>query len=392
MKSKVQGPSPRVVPKRVLVVFGTRPEAIKLAPVITELKRRPRKFRLTVAVTAQHRHMLDQVLAVFDIRPDFDLDVMRPGQTPSAVLSRVVEGIDRVLAKTRPDIVMVQGDTTSALAAALAAYHRRVAVGHVEAGLRTGDKYAPFPEEMNRRLISAVADVHFAPTAQARANLLAEGVPSRNVHVTGNTVIDALLAALASNKPWRAPIVDRLLKSKVHGPESKVILVTAHRRESFGPGVERICRALARIVRANPDVEVIYPVHLNPNVRKPVTKLLSGQDRIHLIEPLEYLEFCRLMKASYLILTDSGGIQEEAPALGKPVLVLRDKTERPEAIEAGTARLVGTDPATVVVQAGRLLRSRAAYRRMAEAKNPFGDGRAAQRIVRIIGSTFGRRP
>ncbi len=364
--------------KRVLVVFGTRPEAIKLAPVIRELARRPDRFRATVAVTAQHRHMLDQVLAVFDIRPEFDLDVMRPGQTPSAVLSRVVEGIDHVLTKTRPDIVLVQGDTTSALAAALAAYHRRVAVGHVEAGLRTGDKYAPFPEEMNRRLISAVADVHFAPTEQARANLLAEGVPGRGIHVTGNTVIDALHLALASSRIWSLPLLDRT------GPGRRIILVTAHRRESFGPGFERICRALARIVAEHPDVEVVYPVHLNPNVRRPVRRLLRGLDRVHLIEPLEYLEFCHLMQASYLILTDSGGIQEEAPALGKPVLVLREKTERPEAVAAGTARLVGTDADRIAGAAGRLLRSVAAYRRMARARNPFGDGQAAKRIVRIL--------
>jgi len=342
-----------------------------------------------VAVTAQHRRMLDQVLSVFDIKPDFDLDVMRQGQTPSEVLARVLEGVDRVLEKTRPDIVLVQGDTTSALAAALAAYHRRIAVGHVEAGLRTGDKYSPFPEEMNRRLISAIADLHFAPTRKARANLLAEGVAARSIHVTGNTVIDALHAALVSSKPLQVSALQHL-QSKIQNPRSKILLVTAHRRESFGPGFERICQALARIVRDNADVEVVYPVHLNPNVRRPVNKFLSSLERVHLIEPLEYLEFCHLMQAAYLILTDSGGIQEEAPALGKPVLVLRDRTERPEAIEAGTATLVGTDVDRIVSATGRLLRSRAAYSKMAKAKNPFGDGHAAKRIVGTLLNPEGR--
>jgi len=331
-----------------------------------------------------------------------------------------------VLEKTRPDIVLVQGETTSALAASLAAYHRRIAVGHVEAGLRTHDKYAPFPEEMNRTLISSIADLHFAPTKQARANLLSEGIPSSSVHVTGNTVIDALHLVLAAasrgardmnalrpaqfllfsiriasqaRKAAREPktfnpksmgSVAAVPQSKIQNPKSKILLVTAHRRESFGPGFERICRALARIVRDNADVEVIYPVHLNPNVRGPVRKFLSGLRRVHLIEPLEYLEFCHLMQAAYLILTDSGGIQEEAPALGKPVLVLRDKTERPEAINAGTAKLVGTDVERIVSATQRLLHSRVAYRKMAKAKNPFGDGHAAKRIAQILLNLEGR--
>ncbi len=359
-------------------VFGTRPEAIKLAPVIHELRRQRGAFDVKVVVTAQHRSMLDQVLAIFDIEPDFDLDIMRPGQSLTDVTVRALNGIEKVLSEARPDIVLVQGDTTTAFVGALAAYYQRVAVGHVEAGLRTRDKFAPYPEEMNRRLVGCMADIHFAPTPRARENLRREGVAAGAIHVTGNTVIDALLWALASSKPWDVPLLERL------APQRRIILVTAHRRESFGPGFERICRALAAIALRNPDVEVVYPVHLNPNVRGPVNAILGRVERVHLIEPLEYLPFAHLMERSYLILSDSGGIQEEAPALGKPVLVLRDKTERPEAIEAGTARLVGTDVDRIVSLTERLLRSRAAYRRMAHAENPFGDGRAAQRIARIL--------
>lgn len=359
-------------------IFGTRPEAIKLAPVIHELRRQREVFDVQVAVTAQHRSMLDQVLSIFDIRPDFDLDIMRPGQTLTDVTVRALTGIEKVLAELRPDIVLVQGDTTTAFVGALAAYYQRVAVGHVEAGLRTSDKFSPYPEEMNRRLAGCMADVHFAPTPRARENLRREGVAAGSIHVTGNTVIDALLWVLGSSKPWDVPLLSRL------NPSRRIILVTAHRRESFGPGFERICRALAAIARRNPDVDVVYPVHLNPNVRKPVNAILGRVERVHLIEPLEYLPFAHLMERSYLILSDSGGIQEEAPALGKPVLVLRDKTERPEAIEAGTARLVGTDVERIVSQAERLLSSPAAYRRMAHAENPFGDGRASQRIVRVL--------
>lgn len=365
-------------PKRVLVSFGTRPEAIKLAPVIKELQKYPREFRTIVLVTAQHRGMLDQVLDVFDIKPDHDLDIMRAGQTLTQVTKRALVGLEGVLLKTRPDIVLVQGDTTSAFVSALAAYYQRIAVGHVEAGLRTEDKYAPYPEEMNRRLAGVLADLHFAPTSWARDNLLREGIAASRVSVTGNTVIDALLMTLKSRKPWRVPVLDRI--KSVH----RMILVTAHRRESFGAGFRRICRALSSIVQRNPDVEIVYPVHPNPNVTKPVHDRLGGRARIHLIKPLEYLPFAHAMEKAYIILSDSGGIQEEAPAIGKPVLVLREKTERPEAVAAGTAKLVGTDAAKIVEWTEELLRSSRAYTRMAKAANPFGDGRAAERIVRIL--------
>jgi len=358
--------------------FGTRPEAIKLAPVIQELARHPREFEPVVLVTAQHRHMLDQVLRAFDIRPDHDLDLMRPGQSLADVTVGVLRGVERVLRRVRPDMVIVQGDTTSALAAALAAFYQRIPVGHVEAGLRTCDKYSPFPEEMNRRLVSSLADQHFAPTRAAKENLLREGVPRGHIHVTGNTVVDALKAIRRSKVAWHIPVFDKI------APEQRVVLVTAHRRESFGPGFESICYALRMLVERNSDVEVVYPVHLNPNVRGPVRTILGGTQRIHLIEPLEYLPFVRLMKRAYLILTDSGGIQEEAPALGKPVLVMRDVTERPEAVEAGAAKLVGTDADAIVSTTERLLRSTAAYRKMARVRNPFGDGRASARIMTAL--------
>ncbi len=364
--------------KRILLSFGTRPEAIKLAPVIGELRRYPRDFEVVVLVTAQHRRMLDQVLELFDIVPDVDLGIMRRGQTLSDVATRVLTGVEAALEKYRPHIVLVQGDTTSAFASALAAYHQRIAVGHVEAGLRTSDRYAPYPEEMNRRLVGCLADLHFAPTGWARENLLREGVPAGRVHVTGNTVIDALMMALASRQPWRVPALKRI------SPDCRLILVTAHRRESFGSGFKQICRALAAIVRRNADVEIVYPVHLNPSVLKPAQAALGGLERVHLTRPLGYLPFVHLMERADMVLTDSGGIQEEAPALGKPVLVLRDKTERPEAIEAGTARLVGTTVDRIVAGTERLLRSPAAYRRMARAVNPFGDGKAARRIVRVL--------
>lgn len=363
---------------RVMPLFGTRPEAIKLVPVITELRRERDVFDVRVVVTAQHRSMLDQVLRVFDVRPDVDLDIMRPGQTLTDVSTRALNGIEKVISEWRPDIVLVQGDTTTAFAGALAAYYQKVRVGHVEAGLRTKDKFAPYPEEMNRRLIGCLADLHFAPTQRAKENLRREGVRANTIYITGNTVIDALFQVLSVKKPWRLPVLDRL------DPARRVLLVTAHRRESFGPGFRRICQALATIARRNEDVEIVYPVHLNPSVRKPVMAMLGNEPRIHLIEPLEYLPFAHLMKRSYLILSDSGGIQEEAPALGKPVLVLRDKTERPEAIEAGTAKLVGTDVKRIVAATERLLRSGTAYRRMAHAENPFGDGKASKRISRVL--------
>jgi UDP-N-acetylglucosamine 2-epimerase (non-hydrolysing) len=364
--------------KRVLVSFGTRPEAIKLAPVIKELQKHPGEFTTLVLVTAQHRGMLDQVLDVFDIKPHFDLDIMRAGQTLTEVTKRALVGLEGILLKTQPDMVLVQGDTTSAFVSALAAYYQRIAVGHVEAGLRTEDKYAPYPEEMNRRLVGVLADLHFAPTPWARDNLLREGVPASRVSVTGNTVIDALLMTLKSTKPWRVPVLDSIT------PGHRIVLVTAHRRESFGAGFKRICSALSSIVKRNPDVEIVYPVHPNPNVSKPVHSQLGGKDRIHLIRPLEYLPFAHAMEKACIILSDSGGIQEEAPAIGKPVLVLREKTERPEAVAAGTAKLVGTDVVKIVDSTEKLLRSPRAYARMARAANPFGDGKAARRIARVL--------
>lgn len=364
---------------RVLLAFGTRPEAIKLAPLVKELQRRADRFETVVLVTAQHRAMLDQVLDIFDIRPDHDLDIMKPGQTLGDVTVRALAGVELVIEKERPDWVVVQGDTTSAFVSALAAYYRRVRVGHVEAGLRTADKYSPFPEEMNRRLAGVLADLHFAPTVRARENLLRENVPARSIRVTGNTVIDALLMTLASPKPWRVPVLDRVPADR------RIVLVTAHRRESFGAGFENICRALAALAERNPDVEIIYPVHLNPNVRGPVMRVLRRRERVHLIEPIEYLPFAHLMERAHIILTDSGGIQEEAPAIGKPVLVMRDKTERPEAIEAGVAKLVGTEFDRIVRETERLLNSPRAYARMARAANPFGDGRAARRIAAAFG-------
>lgn len=361
--------------RRVMFCFGTRPEAIKLAPVIRELSRRPSEFQPLVLVTAQHRHMLDQVLSAFDIRPDHDLDVMRRGQSLADLTAGVLRGVEQVLRRVRPDMVMVQGDTTSALASALAAFYQQIPVGHVEAGLRTRDKYSPYPEEINRRLVGSLADLHFAPTRGAKENLLRESVPRGRVYVTGNTVVDALKAIRRSTLAWHVPVLDKIELGQ------RVILVTAHRRESFGPGLESICRALRLLVQRNSDVAVVYPVHLNPNVRKPVRAILSGVARIHLIEPLEYLPFVRLMERSYVILTDSGGIQEEAPALGKPVLVMRDVTERPEAVEARTAKLVGTDVDAIVAATERLLCFGAAYRKMSRARNQFGDGRASARIT-----------
>jgi UDP-N-acetylglucosamine 2-epimerase (non-hydrolysing) len=345
---------------------------------VQELGFRRADFAVTVVATAQHRQMLDQVLRLFGIRPDFDLDIMRPGQTLTDVAVRAITGAGRVLDTERPDVVVVQGDTSTAFVSALAAFYRRIPVAHVEAGLRTGDKLAPFPEEMNRRLISAIADLHFAPTRAARANLLREDVPGRSITVTGNTVVDAL-KRIAGRKDLRLPQpVARL------DPSRRVVLVTAHRRESFGPGLDSVCRAIARIAREHPDIVVVYPVHPNPNVRVPVERRLRGCERVLLIPPLEYGAFVALMRRSHLILTDSGGIQEEAPALGKPVLVLRDKTERPEAIAAGTARLVGTGEERILRQARLLLTSARVYARMARAANPFGDGRASQRIARIL--------
>lgn len=368
---------------KVLAVFGTRPEAIKMAPLVRELQATG-GIEARVCVTAQHRQMLDQVLELFEIRPDHDLDVMRPGQDLFSVTNEILTRIRGVYARERPDIVLVHGDTTTTFAASLAAFYLRIPVGHVEAGLRTGDLYSPWPEEANRKLTSALAALHFAPTATSRDNLLRENVPEGAIHVTGNTVIDALLAvrdklaaSIAARERQEAtfPFLRR---------GARIVLITGHRRENFGDGFRQICQAIAVLARRDPDVDFVFPMHLNPNVREPVRRLLSGIANVHLIEPLDYLPFVYLMTRSTLILTDSGGIQEEAPSLGKPVLVMRDTTERPEAVEAGTVRLVGTDAATIVDGVGRLLEDPAEYERMSIAHNPYGDGLACARIVAVL--------
>ena len=370
---------PSHTPLRVLFVFGTRPEAIKLAPLIQELQSR-RRFQVRICVTAQHRQMLDQVLKAFSLKAHRDLRIMRPGQDLFDLTARCLTKLRPVMEAERPDWVIVQGDTTTTLAASLAAFYCGVRVAHVEAGLRTHDMRQPFPEEMNRRLTSHLADLHFAPTERARQSLLAEGIREESIHVTGNTVVDALLETCRRFKGrWPKPSGLRPVP-----PERKVILVTGHRRESFGPGFERICRALRRIARRK-DVEIVYPVHLNPNVQRPVKQILGGLPRVQLIEPLPYVPFVGLMQTAYLILTDSGGIQEEAPSLGKPVLVMREVTERPEAVEAGTVRLTGADTGRIVAAVNELLDIPAAYQAMSRAHNPYGDGLASRRIAKILG-------
>jgi len=423
---------------KVLVVFGTRPEAIKLAPVIRALRRKKLVFDCRVCVTAQHREMLDDVLRVFRISPDYDLNVMHAGQTLAEVTSRSVEALDRVYEREKPDIVIVQGDTTTTFCGALTAFYRRIKVGHVEAGLRTWNKYSPFPEEINRVLTSRMTDIHFAPTKTAKNNLLREGVAKSRVHVTGNTVIDALLLAVEKIKA-HPPTINGLaepLQPGATAPDTpRVVLITGHRRENFGQGFENICRAIAELARRFPDVHFVYPVHLNPNVREPVGRILgqaaicnpqsvvlnqesairnsqsatarsafaiphsglrdpqskcsqsaignphSAINNVHLVEPLPYVEFVAMMNRSSLLLTDSGGVQEEAPSLGKPVLVMRDTTERPEAVDAGTVRLVGTDRRRIIDNVSTLLTDEKAYNAMAKAANPYGDGKATGRIL-----------
>lgn len=369
--------------KKLLTVFGTRPEAIKMAPVVKELTRHRESFTNLVCVTAQHREMLDQVLGLFGIIPDFDLDVMRPGQDLFDISCNVLQGLKRVLERESPDLVLVHGDTTTAMAASLAAYYCRIPVGHVEAGLRTFNRFSPFPEEMNRKIADTLADLHFAPTAAARANLLAEGLAESSISVTGNTVIDALLTVvdkLQEDDCLRTELDERF---SFLDEKKRLLLVTGHRRENFGDGFHNICLALVEIARTMPDVEILYPVHLNPQVRKPVKGILgsAGLANIHLTEPVDYLPFVYLMQRASLIVTDSGGIQEEAPSLGKPVLVMRETTERPEAVAAGTVRLVGVDRQKIVDNVVALLSDRAEYEKMSLAHNPYGDGRAAKRIV-----------
>jgi UDP-N-acetylglucosamine 2-epimerase (non-hydrolysing) len=360
---------------KILVVIGTRPEAIKMAPLIIELRDHSARIETVVVTTAQHREMLDQVLDVFGIVPDYDLNIMTANQSLSLVTSKVLAGIEQTIEKESPSMMLVQGDTTTTFAASLAAFYHKVSIGHVEAGLRTNDKYYPFPEEINRSLVSVLADLHFAPTEWARGNLLKQGVSPERIVVTGNTVIDALFQIIDKKRQ-----VDLNLNLNDH----RTILVTAHRRENFGQPLLNICNALKTLIHRNSDIQIVYPVHPNPNVADVARRELGRTDRIHLIEPASYAPFVHLMNSSYLILTDSGGIQEEAPSLGKPVLVLRNETERPEALDAGTVRLVGTDVENILENVENLLLNPNEYRKMSQASNPYGDGRASKRIVRTI--------
>lgn len=366
---------------KVLSVFGTRPEAIKMAPIIRELGRYTNEVVSIVCVTAQHREMLDQVLELFQIKPNYDLNIMQIQQTLPQLTARILMALESVLNEVKPDWVLVQGDTTTVLATSLVSFYHNVRIGHVEAGLRTHDKRAPFPEEINRRVTSVIADLHFAPTETARQRLLAEGIPDGAIYVTGNTIVDALL--------WAKELVERVppplpkgLREAVDG--RRLILVTGHRRESFGKGLEQICLALRDLAQSHRDVSIVYPVHLNPNVKEPVYRILTKVPSVYLIDPLPYGSFVWLMSQAYLILTDSGGIQEEAPSLGKPVLVMREKTERPEGIAAGNACLSGTNRAQIVSQAHDILENQTRYRQMSLARNPYGDGRAAARVVGAI--------
>lgn len=365
---------------KVVTVIGTRPEAIKLAPVVLELARRPH-IESVVCVTAQHRQMLDQPLELFDIKPDHDLDIMTAGQSLAGVTAKAVEGLDKVFQQEQPDWVLVQGDTTTAFSGALAAFYQRAKVGHVEAGLRTWNKWSPYPEEMNRCLVGQLADYHFAPTERSKNALLREGFKEDGIFVTGNTVIDALLWARERLAGYDAELPEGLEQS-LSG--KRVVLVTGHRRESFGGGFVNICKSIKQVADELDDVAFVYPVHLNPNVRAPVNDILQGHDRIHLIEPLTYMPFVWLMNRADLVLTDSGGVQEEAPSLGKPVLVMRETTERPEGVDAGNARLVGTDMNAIVSSLHELLADKDAYNAMANVKNPYGDGTSSRQIIDLI--------
>jgi UDP-N-acetylglucosamine 2-epimerase (non-hydrolysing) len=372
---------------KVLIVFGTRPEAIKLAPIIKRLKARSSKLEPVVCVTAQHREMLDQVLRLFKIAPDYDLDLMKKDQTLFDITAEGLKRIRGVLEKEKPDLILVQGDTTTTFVAGLAAYYLKIRLAHLEAGLRTADKYNPFPEEMNRKLTDCLADLYFAHTAKAKENMIREGISPKNIFVTGNTVVDALLMTLEEQKKkeiltgieWHF-----IEKYGISFEERKTLLVTCHRRESFGKDLESICIGLKRIAKSRADVQLIYPLHLNPNVQKPVRRVLGGMENVHLIEPLDYSSFVWVMNRAYLILTDSGGIQEEAPSLGKPILVMRKTTERTEGIEAGTAKLIGTDSKNILDEAMKLICDKRLYEEMTKAANPYGDGKASERIYDIL--------
>lgn len=368
---------------KVLTVFGTRPEGIKMAPLVKALANSA-NIESRVCVTAQHRQMLDQVLELFEITPDYDLNIMKPGQTLFGITSEILTRIEPVLKEFQPDLVLVHGDTSTTFATTLAAYYQRIAVGHVEAGLRTGNIYSPWPEEANRKLTGALANLHLAPTELSQKNLLQEGVDQDTIHVTGNTVIDALLwvkKKLETNQGLSQSLRDRFPFLR---DDARLVLITGHRRENFGDGFERICAAIRSLASDFPGVDFLYPVHLNPNVREPVGRILQGVTNVHLIEPQDYLPFVYLMTRSYIILTDSGGIQEEAPSLGKPVLVMRDTTERPEAVAAGTVKLVGTDGQQIIEAVTTLLTNEIEYNRMSFSHNPYGDGKACERIVNII--------
>ena len=364
---------------KILIVFGTRPEAIKMCPLVHALKD-DSSFDVKVCVTAQHREMLDQVMEIFEISADYDLNLMKPGQSLEQITSSVITGMRNVFAEFLPDLVLVHGDTTTTFSTSLACYYNKIRLGHVEAGLRTGNLFSPWPEEANRKLTGVIANLHFCPTETSQSNLLAEGVPKDNTFITGNTVIDSLL--------WVSDKLEKddnfkssLLKDfEFLDNENRTILVTGHRRESFGKGFENICEGLLKIVNEFSDTQIVYPVHLNPNVQEPVNRILGNHSRIHLIEPLDYLPFVYAMKKSYLIITDSGGVQEEAPSLGKPVLVMRDTTERPEAVDAGTVKLVGSNPEKIFQEASKLLNEESEYKKMSYAHNPYGDGKACERI------------
>lgn len=372
--------------KKVLLVFGTRPEAIKMAPLVKAFEKET-SIQSKVCVTAQHREMLDQVLEIFDIKPDYDLNIMKPGQDLFDVTSNVLLGMKDVLADFKPDIVLVHGDTTTTSASSLAAFYHKIKVGHVEAGLRTGNIYSPWPEEANRQITGILANYHFAPTSTSENNLLKENKNKDNIVVTGNTVIDALFLALdkiEKSSQLKNKIIASINSQYQLNDTRKLILVTGHRRENFGQGFINICEALKTLALNNPDVDIVYPVHLNPNVQKPVKEILSDVSNVFLIEPLQYENFIYMMSKAYFIITDSGGVQEEAPSLGKPVLVMRDTTERPEAVEAGTVKLVGTHSQTIIEEAQKLLDDHSEYERMSKAHNPYGDGKACERIVDFI--------
>ena len=374
--------------KKILIVFGTRPEAIKMAPLVLAFQKYSKDIEAKVCVTAQHREMLDQVLEIFDIKPNYDLNIMKQGQDLYDVTSRILLGMKEVLTEYKPDVVLVHGDTATTLATALSAFYQKISVGHVEAGLRTGDIYSPWPEEANRKLTGVLTRYHFAPTQTSQANLTAEGIELSNIYVTGNTVIDALLWVL--DKIENTGSLKKELSQKIMNQfpafesSNKFVLITGHRRENFGQGFLDMCNGIKILAQTHPDVDFVYPVHLNPNVQKPVLELLSGIDNVYLVDPLDYEPFVYLMSKSYLILTDSGGIQEEAPSLGKPVLVMRDTTERPEALDAGTVKLVGTNTDNIINEVNKLLNDKSEYERMSKSHNPYGDGKACEKIIKTL--------